>query len=1054
MSANSDEKKTKPGKSQAAVPADQPPRSHSAVDFDTVLSQELTDIQKRRAGVGAAGELVPKADAAVDPDVRQNEVQHEALRCDLVGLAISGGGIRSATFALGVLQGLASFGLLKRFDYLSTVSGGGYIGSWLAAWIKRAGQVKSVEEQLQPARTVQAKGRSLQAQAPVQSPAAASAVPQQGVVDEEPEPIYHLRAYSNYLAPRPTGLSADTWVLAAIYIRNTILNQAILLPLTVGVMFLPRFLLTLYDWDPEIRESITERIMLVVMFLSLAIAMFTMAIEVNRLYKAREPGGSSKLSIQQGTRRFHFFIVLPLVIFALVISWFFSWDLSWEKSRDCTIRGEPKLAGKYADWEKPLRTYVPGICPLQEWVKTNVRDGYVGTVLHLTRILMFGILFGYVAVFFYLIVPVWARIMALLRKHRSSGKLSKWRTSRQLAWGVVATFLSSIATAALVYCLFALGLQSVYAEPYDVAFVATLGTPLTLLCLCLGTVLEVGLLGNYLPEEIREWWASLCGWLMIYAVVWTMVGGLGLFARWFLIYVGTTGQAILGSGWVLTALAGIQTGRSARTGDADSTGDQPSWLQKIVVLVAPPVFVVGLLAAVSYFISYFLDTPPSPDSWTPYWCGMCGLLDVDCLNVLYWTLGSFCVAFFVAWCVDVNTFSLHGMYANRLIRCYLGASRPKGRLRDLRGGAPTGVDGPVRRPNPVTGFDPNDDMDVSQLRIGSVPAESAEEPYWGPYLLINTAMNLAQGDELAWQERKAESFVLSAGHCGSKSTGYRCLVYPSNPADAAPDALGLGSSVALSGAAVSPNMGYHSSPPLTALLTIFNVRLGGWVANPKYSMTTGSGPTFGLLYLWKELFGRTNSNSSYVYLSDGGHFDNMGVYELVRRRCRFIVLCDGEADPTYTFDGLSRLIRNCRVDFGINIDIVTDSLRRKGPLMYSESHVAVGLIHYEELGGTAEPGILIYIKASLTGCEPCDVLNYKFDHEEFPHESTVDQFFTESQFESYRALGCHIAIEVFHDAMKQVANPEEQGEEGQRRVSKELFDQLRSHWQQSSPCKG
>jgi len=116
---------------------------------------------------------------------------------DLLGLCLSGGGIRSATFCLGVLQGLADLGLLRRFDYLSTVSGGGYIGSWLAAWIKREGNVLQVEEQLRSDRVDQAQGRG-----PGGQPA-----------EEEPAPIFHLRSYSNYLSPRLGLGSADSWVL-------------------------------------------------------------------------------------------------------------------------------------------------------------------------------------------------------------------------------------------------------------------------------------------------------------------------------------------------------------------------------------------------------------------------------------------------------------------------------------------------------------------------------------------------------------------------------------------------------------------------------------------------------------------------------------------------------------------------------------------------------------------------------------------------------------------------------------------------------------------------
>src|SRR5215467_5558921 len=130
-------------------------------------------------------------------------------------LCISGGGIRSATFGLGVLQGLARCGLLDKFHYLSTVSGGGYIGSWLTAWIHRSdGGITSVMKQL-------AGGRA------------------DGGLNPEPVEIQNLRSYSNYLSPRLGLLSADSWTLVGTYLRNLFLNWCVIIPLLGAALTLP-----------------------------------------------------------------------------------------------------------------------------------------------------------------------------------------------------------------------------------------------------------------------------------------------------------------------------------------------------------------------------------------------------------------------------------------------------------------------------------------------------------------------------------------------------------------------------------------------------------------------------------------------------------------------------------------------------------------------------------------------------------------------------------------------------------------------------------------------
>jgi hypothetical protein len=159
-------------------------------------------------------------------------------------------------------------------------------------------------------------------------------------------------------------------------------------------------------------------------------------------------------------------------------------------------------------------------------------------------------------------------------------------------------------------------------------------------------------------------------------------------------------------------------------------------------------------------------------------------------------------------------------------------------------------------------------------------------------------MNITTGERLAWQERKAASFVFSPLFCGydlGSVNGSPRARYQAT-ADYVKEAkgcVGLSSAMAISGAAASPNQGYHSTPVVAFLLTVFNVRLGWWMQNPgRYDVWCNAGPGWGFRYLVAELFGATDESSKFVYLSDGGHFDNLGIYELVKRRCRFIVASD------------------------------------------------------------------------------------------------------------------------------------------------------------------
>jgi len=205
------------------------------------------------------------------------------------------------------------------------------------------------------------------------------------------------------------------------------------------------------------------------------------------------------------------------------------------------------------------------------------------------------------------------------------------------------------------------------------------------------------------------------------------------------------------------------------------------------------------------------------------------------------------------------------------------------------------------------------------------------------------------------------------------------------------------------------------------LLTLFNVRLGWWFPNPGKVGDGSMSPHFSLSYLGAELFGGASDKSSFVMVSDGGHFENLAAYELIRRECRVIVISDGECDDKYAFGGLGTLIRVCEVDFRCTITIDVDDLRPgTGNGEWSKRRFAVGDITYRDksTGKVTGTGILIYLKASMTGEEDTSVRQYKSSSPLFPHESTGDQFYGEDQFESYRHLGRAIG----HDAFGPYAN--------------------------------
>ncbi|HWK11794.1 MAG TPA: patatin-like phospholipase family protein [Vicinamibacterales bacterium] len=510
--------------------------------------------------------------------------------------------------------------------------------------------------------------------------------------------------------------------------------------------------------------------------------------------------------------------------------------------------------------------------------------------------------------------------------------------------------------------------REAYAHP---AHFAVYDLPIALALLFLQFSVFVGLASRDLSDEDREWWARAAAWILIAATVWLVVGTISILAPVWLDHLVKDLSISYGSeragASVLTALSGA----SAYWLSARRSVEGGTWktLQSAALALIAPLSVALLVVLVSDGDRVLLEGIHRLDIFHEMPHPVGASLPEDVLALLILTLA----ATLLGRLISSTQFSLHDMYRSRLVRTFLGASRL---ARE-------------RSPSRFTGFDAGDELRIDALAAAGRPLH-----------IVNATMDLVGDRNIKVEQTKAASFTMTALHSGSRDTGYR----PSSDYAAG---LTLGQAITTSGAAVSPNMGASSSPALTFLLAMLNARLGLWLGNPgrpgekTWTLRT---PAFGLTNLVNEMLGRTTDKSRYVYLSDGGHFENLALYEVVARRCRYVVVSDAGCDAAYCFDDLANAIRRVRIDFGIPIEFPRGVDIGSG---HSISNWAVGAIRYSAVDPLAEDGILLYLKPALTGNEPIDVLNYARSHAAFPQESTMNQWFDTAQFESYRMLGWH-----------------------------------------------
>ena len=295
-----------------------------------------------------------------------------------------------------------------------------------------------------------------------------------------------------------------------------------------------------------------------------------------------------------------------------------------------------------------------------------------------------------------------------------------------------------------------------------------------------------------------------------------------------------------------------------------------------------------------------------------------------------------------------------------------------------------------------------------------------------PYHLLNAAVNLPSSKDPGLRDRKCDFFFFSKHWSGSPVVGYQ----PTEAWKMNGKRADLATAMAISGAAFSANMGLGSIAPLRALLAFLNVRLGFWIRKPQVSGLWGlrKWKHPGFLCLLREMggFGMAEDHR-WLNLSDGGHIENLAVYELLRRRCKFIICVDGESDPAFTFQGLMTVVRHAQIDFGVRIEARLDDLRPDPKTGYSKTHFHFCRVHYPEVsisGETTPKGTgLVDIKLSVTGNESELIRRYRINNPAFPHQTTLDQFFDQEQFEAYRQLGVHAAQGLFLSALMNESQP-------------------------------
>jgi len=929
------------------------------------------------------------------------DVVEGARKLGLSALCLSGGGIRSASFCLGVLQALAEAGLLRKFDYLSTVSGGGYIGGWLQQLIREKSLANTAPT---------AEERVARAEEELKQPAAAA--------------LRRLRDHTNFLTPHGGIASADVWAGVALYLRNLGLNWLVLLPVFLVAALAPIFHRTLIWWVGQSEAAAVAALLLASLALGLGVCWSCIWLPSHR---ARASGGATQAAAEeraQAQARWRWAIVVAVLAWTALVPVFGQFLMD---------RGGMAPFGGWG-WFAGTTWFMDGFRSLGMWVLPGI---YFLTMLG-----------GYIA--------------AAVGQRRADAKAGNEAAAWQLYCDNIYRWMIASAGASAVLMILLRLLWSGHKWLVDhngVADILTLASPVALLAVLLSqTTFYMGIRKRALRADLdREWLARLNGVILGIGVGWT------LFAASCLVIAKLTLREPEGGGAELDAINTIVAGMGAalsglgaswlggqvtsQVRSIASASARPGMTKWLAMQVLPIVFIVALFGFMGTLLQVGLGFAQEviekwlgwqTATWTGCESGQAGTaLDVWSMALLcdgaadpwaapqlgsWWVTGlpillQAILAVMLGWVmwrymgfINVNRFSMHAVYRNRLVRAFLGT--PRGR----------------RQPEPFTGFDEGDDPRLINFQSGGGKGQRL-------FPVLNATLNVTDGGRGAWAERKAMAFTATPLFCGAADlrevndqaegafVPTWCFAGKENRNSRVGENEGtrLGSMMTVSGAAASPHWGYNSSPAMAFLMTLFNVRLGAWYPNP--AAVDGqigvdddiqlAKPRNSLWALLGELTGRARADSQAIYLSDGGHFDNLGVYEMIRRRCARILVVDATADPECGFFDLGMMIRKAEIDLKVKIDIDTShiaartAMREDTALARKMRGIACGTICYLDDNGkpVGDQGQIIYIKPSLLPGAPAALHAYGKDSTDFPHESTGDQWFSESQFESYRTLG-------------------------------------------------
>lgn len=851
-------------------------------------------------------------------------------RSPRVGVALSGGGIRSATLSLGIFQGLAKLGLLRHIDYLSTVSGGGYFGGFFGHLVQRAEDVAG-KDRLERLRRQRGDDRM--------------ALVEELLTDLDSEPLKHLRENGRYLSPNGAG---DLLLGAAVALRNWV---SVLWVVSV-------FALSLLSLAALVRLGLEEILVL---------------------------AGRIQLPIP---------------------------------------------------WPAPVPWPVPWLSP---W--------WIGAAA---------------ALVFLAVPPGWAYWMVPDRRdwHPWQSLFFRWLAVAVGIGAGVWAFLAPGVSLTVRWLLIGLG----------VVALLTLG--------CYWAAPRTKKLGE--PRSVMRSWLSraVARALIVVAVL----AGLALvdsIARWIVVQGhGTLGGAVYA---LAVGAAAFMRRNVASLVDRLGANKRPPLPVNLLVYAAAGTLIVATLSAIGtipYFVT--LGGNGAPPVYFP-------AAPTGGVASLAWLFGASAV---LAWVIGrlwpfVNRSSLHAVYEARLRRAYLGASN-KDRVGEGENrpplteplptdGLPLAEYDPARFGGPVHLIN----VTVNETVMGRSQVEQHDRKGMG-MAVGPVGVSVARTHHAVWSDGpgsddrdrggEADPAPTEAGaeersRRGSPSPSVdRFRVFARN---ATPEDLDVGQWIAISGAAFSTGLGSRTNLGLSLLAGLFNIRLGYWWRSgiaPRWrtgaTRRTRAKRAVGVVRSWfpvqSSLMDEWLARFPGVaredwYLSDGGHFENLAGYELIRRRLPFIVMCDNEGDPDYRFSGLANLVRKARLDFDAHVRFLDDAALKKvlpdqgdlrkwiRPLSalrrgkravepvddpvtkqsrldvqsdrgeLSLARAALARIEYAD----GERGWLLYLKPTLLGDEPADVAQYHAEHPDFPHESTVDQFFDEAQWESYRRLGEHMASRLF-----------------------------------------